>query len=241
MYRTLQLLGTLALALAVPSTAGATDPPDIAPPGKVEPLGDGKFKVGAVSFNKPQREIRFPATVNMTEGLLEYAIVTENGKIHESLLSSKIRPLNLNIALLLLGYKESKAVLNPSVPASKRIPAASQKQLQRAQLDISLEWTADEKTQRAFIETWLKTVPSGNPAPRGPFIYTGSDIYEGQFVAEFDGNIAALYLDPVAVFNNPRPGNFNDETWVAADRIPDIGTKVTVVLTPHQPAKPEKP
>ena len=74
----------------------------------VRDLGNGKFEIGLVTFQQKSREIRFPAEINMKDGPLEYAIVHHNGKIHEAILITKTRPFHLNIALKVLGYKESK-------------------------------------------------------------------------------------------------------------------------------------
>src|SRR5437773_2194818 len=61
--------------------------------------------LGGVEFNSASREIRIPCTVNMNEGVIEYALVTETGKTHESLLKTKAKPFDLNVALLLCHYE----------------------------------------------------------------------------------------------------------------------------------------
>ena len=73
---TLGLTGALAFAADGPNSVEA-------PP--VQDLGNGKFKVGIVGFEQKTRQISFPAEVNMKEGALEYAIVHQNGKIHEAI------------------------------------------------------------------------------------------------------------------------------------------------------------
>ena len=41
-------------------------------------------------MNRLTRTIRFPAVINMREGLLEFVIVHDKGKVHESLLRTAI-------------------------------------------------------------------------------------------------------------------------------------------------------
>ena len=41
----------------------------------------GAVRIGAVTVDPARREIRFRAQVNMDEGLLEYALVGERGKL----------------------------------------------------------------------------------------------------------------------------------------------------------------
>ncbi|NOX98302.1 MAG: hypothetical protein GXP30_00950, partial [Verrucomicrobia bacterium] len=73
---------------------------------KVKSLGDHRYQLGDIIFNGKTREIRFPATMNLEKGLLEYVLVTEEGKMHESLLGTKVRPAQLQIVLKLCHYRD---------------------------------------------------------------------------------------------------------------------------------------
>ena len=56
----------------------------------------------------------------MTDGMLEYLIVTEMGKTHESLLSTKIEPYDIQVAMLLLGIEPAgKADAEPPAQITK--------------------------------------------------------------------------------------------------------------------------
>ncbi|MFT5857369.1 MAG: hypothetical protein ACI8XO_004630, partial [Verrucomicrobiales bacterium] len=75
-------------------------------PVKIE--GD-EYRFGDIFFNKKTREIRFAAEVIQDEVVLEYAIVHALiGKVHESLLATEIRPIDLQIVMKLLRYKDSQ-------------------------------------------------------------------------------------------------------------------------------------
>ncbi len=74
----------------------------------VEKLDENRYRIGDVTIDKRTREIRFPALVNLREGILEYLIVHQNGKIHESLFRTETSPTNINLAFTLLSYKPSK-------------------------------------------------------------------------------------------------------------------------------------
>ena len=67
---------------------GPTKPPKDLKPVKVS---EEEYKLGKLSFNPKTREIWFPCRVNQNEVLLEFAICDEfRGKLHESLLSTKV-------------------------------------------------------------------------------------------------------------------------------------------------------
>ena len=52
---------------------------------KIERAGDGLYRFGDIIINRPAGEISFPGVTNQVNGLIEYGIVHDSGKIHESL------------------------------------------------------------------------------------------------------------------------------------------------------------
>ena len=70
---------------------------------KVKRVKGDIYRVGEVTVDAKNRVAAFPAKINQITGLIEYALVTEQGKTHESFLSTKIKPGDLHVALLLLG------------------------------------------------------------------------------------------------------------------------------------------
>ena len=96
----------LSVLLAASALLSSEELATVSPP-KVEDLGDGKYRLGLLSFDENTRRISFPGEVNLDDGLLEFAIVNEKGKIHESLLITQASPINLNIVLKLLRYQTS--------------------------------------------------------------------------------------------------------------------------------------
>ena len=85
---------------------GPTKPPKDLKPVKVS---EEEYKLGKLSFNPKTREIWFPCRVNQNEVVLEFAICDEfRGKLHESLLSTKITPFEIQIAMKLLRWQPSR-------------------------------------------------------------------------------------------------------------------------------------
>ena len=68
------------------------------------------FKIGEITVDKRARAVRFPAMVQLDNGPLEYLLVTEEGKTHESLFATKISPSKLHIAMLLLGASPTQEI-----------------------------------------------------------------------------------------------------------------------------------
>jgi len=208
----------------------------------VERLDDSRYRIGSIIFDQKTREIRFPAAVNMDEGLLEFAIVHENGKIHESLLHTDISALQLNVAFKLLRYPASAELYllpNDRGGLSDRFHEVPEEVSKGARIDVSVEWDDAGRTRKVPINEWIQHAVKGSTMPSGPWIYGGSLVHEGRFAAEVTGDIAAIFITNSALINYPGDDNRDDTVWlVYPKRVPAYGTNVTVIIAPHQDAKP---
>lgn len=224
--------------LAAPAIALAEAPPAAPVKPSVTQLDETTFQIGEVTFDKKSREIRFPTEINMTEGLLEFLVVHENGKVHESLLITKISPTDLNLAFMLLGYPQSRElyrvvthageepVAEPEIPAE--VKAA-------ARVVIDVEWKDGERTRRGPVNEWIQHELTASAMPAGPWVYGGSNFERGKYIPEVTGDIVAIFLSNAAILNYPGNDNFNDEVWTPfPKRVPVEGTNVTVIIAPVQ-------
>lgn len=227
------LTPVLTVALAVPCVPAAeTAPePDPAKPA-IEKTGGTTYRLGDIRFDTASRTATFPAKVNMDEGIVEYAIVHESGKVHESLLSTQIRPFDLNVVLLLLNWKPCDGFFERPDPQSAFMPAKDPEIRPESLARFSISWKEkDGKTATVPLESWLLNIEERRAVPDGPFVYTGSITDRSGFLAQETGSILAVYCDPAAMFNNPREGNISDEIWaVHKGRVPERETAVTVTI-----------
>lgn len=220
-----------------PATASPQDPQV-----QVEELPDGKVRIGLVTLDRKSREIRIPSVVNMSGNeLLEFALVHTQGKIHESLLTSDALPLHLNLAFKLLRYPPS-AHLYLEVDADGSITDRFRQEKPEikaaASLKIEVEWTQDGRTRKNPINDWIVNAATGKAMPADPWIYGGSFFYNGKFVAQDSGDMLAIFLSNAALVNFSGQDNQSDEVWTAfPKRVPQEGTPVTVIISPHQPAQ----
>ena len=70
----------------------------------IEKISEFKFKFGGIILDQQSRSLEFNATSNQRNGLIEYALVHESGKTHESLFRTKVRPQILHACFLLLKH-----------------------------------------------------------------------------------------------------------------------------------------
>jgi len=178
--------------------------------------------------------VHLPVTVEMHEGPIEYLVVTGRGKVHESLLVTTAEPYHIQVAMLLLNAKGSEGKL---VPEDAKQPIPGQP------VDIELHWENNKTPVMARIEQFVQKIhPKPTAAKKGPFVFNGSRVFEGQFLAQRDGSIVSLITDSAAQFNNPRPGREDDELWRPQPKgLPALDTKATLVIRLLKPSAAKKP
>jgi hypothetical protein len=183
----------------------------------IQITGEQTFRVGLVQGDRATRTLTLPAEVNTHEGLIEYALVTRKGKLHEALLSTAADPLHLQMAALLLGMSPQPG------------------QQQAYEVTIEVEWESNGPTRKMALEELIalaKDTPqgaSGGTLARGPWKFTGSLIDTHGFVAAREGSLIALIEDPAALVANPRPGRENDRMHVPnGPAMPGVGMPVSV-------------
>jgi len=184
-----------------------------------------------VHIDKARRTATFPAEINMTQGMLEYLLVVDTGKTHESLLSTKIQPYDIQVAMLLLGVKPSGKSDSEPPAQINRAYLATAPELTGASVEMFLDWKAAHGPRHARAEDMIWNLHRNVVMTEGPWIYNGSEMYDGRFLAQIDGSITALVRDSAALMNNPRPGNDDDQIWEVYSRVvPSEGTPVTVTI-----------
>lgn len=224
-----------------PASLPAPDQPvePVKPP--VEKIDDSRYRIGKVTFDQKTREIRFPAKVNMVEGLLEFLVVHENGKTHESLFVTDISATHLNLAFTLLRYPASPelyALPNATGGLSGDFPKVSADVKAGARITISVEWKDGDKIRRRPANEWIKDSNKKSAMPGGPWVYGGSEVFDGKYVPDSTGDIIAIFVARSAMINYPGDDNSDDEVWLPfPKRVPAQGTDVTLILSPYQPDK----
>lgn len=219
--------------------AGLPEEKPPAPP-SIREVSPGVFQVGGVKLEKAARRVSFPAKLNMTDGPLEYVLVTAMGKTHESILKTDIEPHHLQVAMLLLGAKGTQAAPLTNAPSGGPITQAGERNppLPGEPVLIEVTWTQDGKPQRRRMEELVFNKRAKEPMTKGEFTFTGSRVWQGRFVAQTEGSLIALITDPDAVFNNPRPNRDADDTWVVRKQdMPPLDTPVELTITLLLPAK----
>jgi hypothetical protein len=200
------------------------EPEKIEPP-VIKKLGEGVFLVGNVTVNKPEEYVSVNGAINMDEGLVEYLACGPMGKLHESVLVLHAQPYHLQVALLLLGLKPGVKHLDRQGGAG--VPDGDP-------VRIWVSWrTKDQKEIRKRAEDLIFNIKEKKAMQRTHWIYTGSEIINGRFIAQIEQSIIATYHDPYAMFDHPLATGTDDTLYyVNKQTVPPKGTPVTLFIEP---------
>lgn len=176
----------------------------------------GVLQFGLVTVSPSQRIVSFPAVVNMVAGPMEYLVVHQNGKLHESILATEAQPGQIHAAALLLHR-------------STNLPP------------VEIRVIHGAKTNQAAAV--IRCILDDRPFSPKPWNYLGSRVAEGAFLAQRDGSIVAIRSDPDALIESPDSRRDQDDIWQPlAANLPEPGEAVTVQLKflPEPPAEKVK-
>ena len=214
----------------------------------IKKISDTEFTLGEIKINAETKTVSFPATLKILKGPLEYLIVNEAGSAHETLFMTKVNAFELNVALLLTGFKPSETFFRKAKPDSFPEFVKGAKIAPESSFTVVVDWTDEAgKPRTNSAEDWVYNLDTKGSATPGAWVYNGSLINQnGDLAAQVSGNILALYIDANALANNPRLGNDNADIWTSKPEQPKEGLPVTITLKmatkaenpPNKPADP---
>ena len=191
---------------------------------KLEKISESRYRFGLITLDQKGRYIEFDATTNQTNGLIEYALVHESGKIHESLFRTKVRPQIIHACLLLLkhptanGFFENLWSENPQ-----------NIKFDKSKVRVEVSWDVNGTQFRMPIETFAFNSKNQQSLEIGAFVFTGSKQIEVVYLAEASGSIIAVYADEEAVINSTDHDSNNDDVWLARrEKMPLLEVPVTL-------------
>jgi len=191
---------------------------------EIEQIEDDIYRVGRVVADLKHREVILHGWVNMNSGLVEYVACSAGGKLHESMLVMDTKPRHLQAALILLGLESQGDFLFQGDPRPARGDRVS----------LWIEWGQAEAESRCRVEELIFDTKQQAPMEPTDWIFTGSRIYNGKYLADIEESLIATFHDPAAIINNPLEGGSDDTLYyVNSDLVPQKGTSVTVRVRAH--------
>lgn len=237
----MKLLFAISLAILTSSSGRIVDGVNAEASKKpeIKKVGKSTYKIGTITFDRANGEIHFPATLEQNEVLIEYLLTKTEGKIHEALFITEISPFNLNVAMKLLGYKESKEllqILDENYAATGQFHKSTEEQSKKSRFSIKASWKADGKEVSHDVTQLLQNTKTHGPMPDSPWIYSGSYMTNGNYQPDITGDIIAVFTDPSSIANYSGKGRDEDTLWLPKQSLlPPLGTAVTITFKQTNP------
>ena len=216
------LTACFVLAVAVESEeAGVSEFPAGFDSEAIQRLNDHRYRIGDVTVDGEVGEVHIPAAVNQDEGLIELIACGAEGKRHESVLVTHIRPMHLQVALLLLGLEQG----TPVAHVGDSVPPTGER------VKIEFEWDG-AGDGRFPIEHLVRRIDTGRAMSPQPWIFVGSRVENGMFVADLDQSLITTYRDPATILDNGQPEGANDELFeVNTEAIRPLGATGLIIIS----------
>jgi hypothetical protein len=186
---------------------------------------------GNIWLDPRKKRVVMVGRVCLREGQLEMFACPQGTKEHESIVSLPVKAYVIHAALLALGAKPG----SPTVFVPEFRPATG------TRVDVSLYWTDENgKRRSAWAQDWVRHWRTGLPMQEH-WVFAGSSFWvnertgEKYYQAEEGfliclANFSTAMLD-IPVESSDAAGQLVFEAFT--ERIPPLGTRVTVVLTPR--------
>ncbi|NCA86207.1 MAG: hypothetical protein EOM83_11640 [Clostridia bacterium] len=189
------------------------------------------YQLNDVVIDTEEGSISLPCIVNMNDGLLEVILCTKEGKLHESLLSTTVTPLEFQTALLLLGLDPVNE--EPDDP-SKSDPLSNFTTIETpgdsVLILLSLQRNGKQVTEPlehfVFNESTKKALKNSTWLFRGPVTHRS-----GHVIIDPDVTMIATYTDPIALMELNSQSKFDDELfYVNKTKNLIIGEPATLII-----------
>ena len=191
---------------------------------EITKLEDGRYAFGDVLLDREARTLELPGISNQVNGLVEYGLVHEGGKIHESLFRTNVRPQIIHAAFLLLKQKPIDGFFEnlwSENPQKLRFPKDC--------IGVEVIWDSNGTQKTDPLENMVINQTNKKGITPKSIIFTGSKVIEGTYMAEISGSILAVYADEDAILNSGDIDSDNDDVWIANENtMPPLESRVRI-------------
>lgn len=172
------------------------------------------LKLGEVQVDPAKWTISFPAAVNQKTGQVEYLLVHETGKVHESIFRTAVKAQEIHTAALLF---------------SSGVGATNGAKLKIKTIEVA--WTDDDKEKSFNAAELILDRKKKRRLKETKWAYRGSRLVDGIFLAQRDGSLIGIMQDRDALIDQDTPDASDDENWEpVAEKLPANGAAVLIKI-----------
>ncbi|MBI5215017.1 MAG: hypothetical protein HY960_04640 [Ignavibacteriae bacterium] len=187
----------------------------------IEKISENTYRIGKLILNSLDGTVKLNGTFNMEKGIIELLACATGGKTHESVIVLDVVPYHLQVAMILLGLKYKGGVEyqgDPSTPQGDSV-------------EIWVTWKHENNDITVRAEDLIWDVKQSTSMEHTPWVFVGSKMVEGRFMADQEKSLITTFHDPFTIFDNPLQGGSNDELYTVNEKlVPKKGTPVTLTI-----------
>jgi hypothetical protein len=215
--------------MVIPTRQAPKDgpPEEKLPAAQTAAQGDGLIRsLPHIVIDRREKTVTLEGVVVLREGMLELFVCAAGMRQHESIVHVEARPLNIQLALLLLGLKSGNTV--SWTADGEFLPAAG------PEMRVFVEYEKDGKAVRVEAHEWMVDALD-QPVKPQRWVFAGGAMHEDQFLADIEGTVVCVSNFSSAILDLPFESTaVNDQLIYKArtEAIPPPGTRVRVILQP---------
>ncbi len=226
------LLAARRIARMMQVAAPATQP-------STRPVAEGVAKLRHAVIDLKNKQIRVDCEALNAHMPLEFFCVERGGQEHESVLRTDARPSLIHFGLLAMGLK-------PGEPAHLTQPDRTWFPPTGPPLKISCEYFLNGKLMVIPANRMMRSVmTSGNGMPPMSWVFDGSRMLpDGRYAADLTGYVVSIVNFDMTMIDVPELASNANETleWeFNPDLVPPVGTAITMIIEPADPAAATQP
>lgn len=195
-------------------------------------------KLPHIQIDIASKTVRVECLTVKADYALEFYCVAAGTNEYEAVLSSRVKPSHLHLALLMIGLQPGNSLHYDKVKETWVLPKGPA-------LDINIEWTKDGKTVSYPAWRLMRELKTKKEVPPMTWVFAGSKcLPTGGYFADATGylmsatNVEGMVIDlPMRVSNT-----MDDRLWEPnRDLLPQPGTKAWMVIRPAAGSATTKP
>lgn len=188
-------------------------------------LDNGDVELNGAILRRAERELLIPCNFVLQSGPLEVIIAKPDGRMHETLLSTKIPAVQIQMLLYLLGAENGYRL-------------SEQNKKQGDIIDLYIEYKDAETAEitREALENWIFDTRTNKTLERIGWVFVGSTVRNGIFQADAEGNVVINYSVGSTVLDSPDPQSLDDTIHTVNEikKQPGEEQEVFVVFKPRK-------
>jgi len=185
------------------------------------------YRMGSIWVDPAKHEISMSGYVNQVVGQIELLACGTAGKTHESAFVVYAKAVDIHAGLLLLGLKHGDPM-----PGLGEGPPAGDPVL------LEIEWMDGETRKREPAGKFIHDLETKKEIKRPGWIFNGSTMIDGQYMAKMEDSFVASYWDPWSIINLESELGQDDERLVINRKaIPPLHTPIRFIIKPAKKSR----